>query len=350
MKAALKFEIQAIAAAVPAQTFHCSSLYESFGQKNIDAIMKTTGISTVRVAGEQTTASDLCFNAAQELLHQIPLDNKAIDGLIFVSQTPDYILPQTSHVLQSRLGLGEDTFCLDIRLGCSGYVHGILQAALLLNATSCKHVLVLAGDTNSRMINPGDKSVKMIFGDAGSATLVSRSEHVGYFEIMSDGSGADRLIVPAGGFRKPSTPETGITKETEDGNMRSENDMFMDGLEIFNFMINRVPQLVESMLTTLAWEKDQLDVLALHQPNAFVLNYLRKRLKLEPAKVPTVLEGFGNTGPATLPLIFSEKGGALRENTALNRVLMAGFGVGLSWAGFSCDLSRTTFIKPKELD
>lgn len=349
MNAKLNFEIKAIATSIPAQIFHFFSLYEDFGQKNIDAIIKTTGISNVRLADDKTTASDLCFNAAQELLNTISLDKSAIDGLVFVSQTRDYILPQTSHVLQSRLGLNETTFCIDIPLGCSGYVHGILQAALLLNSTSCENILVLAGDTTSKMINPKDRSVRMIFGDAGSATLVSRSDHIGYFEIMSDGSGADRLIVPAGGYRKPSNSKTSIAKEAEDGNMRSENDMFMDGLEIFNFMINRVPQFIESMLETLTWTKDQLDLLALHQPNAFVLNYLRKRLKLEPGKVPTVIEGFGNTGPTTLPLIFSEKGESLSKLSGLNKVIMAGFGVGLSWAGFSCDLSRTTFIKPKEL-
>ena len=349
MHAKLNFEIKAIATAVPSKFFHCSSLYNDFGKKNIDAIIQTTGVSHVRIADEHATASDLCFVAAQELLNTVSLDKSAIDGLVFVSQTRDYILPQTSHVLQSRLGLNETTFCIDIPLGCSGYVHGILQAALLLNSTSCQNIMVLAGDTTSKMINPKDKSVRMLFGDAGSATLVKRSDQTGYFEIMSDGSGADKLIVPAGGYRKPANPETIITREAEDGNMRSENDMFMDGMAIFEFMIKCVPHLVESMLATLNWGKDELDLLALHQPNIFVLNYLRKRLKLDPEKVPTVIEGFGNTGPSSLPLIFSEKGESLFEKSRLNKVIMAGFGVGLSWAGFSCDLSRTTFIKPKEV-
>lgn len=349
MKAKLKFEIKAIATAVPAQIFHCSSLYEEFGKKNIDAIIKTTGVSHVRIAAEGTTASDLCFEAAQKILHVLPFDKSKIDGLVFVSQTADYILPQTSHILQSRLGLNKATFCIDIPLGCSGYVHGILQAALLLNSTSCENILVLAGDTTSKMINPKDKSVKMLFGDAGSATLVTRSDQTGYFEVMSDGSGADRLIVPAGGYRKPSNSETGIAKEAEDGNTRSEDDMYMDGLEIFNFMISCVPQLVKSILGALNWQKDELDLLALHQPNKFVLNYLRKRLKLDPEKVPTVIEGYGNTGPSSLPLIFSEKGNSLTKKSQLQKVIMSGFGVGLSWAGFSCDLSNTTFVQPKEI-
>ena len=350
MHAKLNFEIKAIATAVPSTFFHCSSLYESFGKKEIDAIIQTTGVSHVRIAGKDTTASDLCFVAAQELLNTLQLDKSTIGGLIFVSQTADYILPQTSHVLQSRLGLNEVTFCIDIPLGCSGYVHGILQAALLLTSTSCENILVLAGDTTSKLINPKDRSVRMLFGDAGSATLVTRSEQTGYFEVMSDGSGADKLIVPAGGYRKPANPETSITREAEDGNMRSENDIFMDGMAIFEFMIKRVPQLVESMLKTLNWKKDELDLLALHQPNTFVLNYLRKRLKLDPEKVPIVVEGYGNTGPTSLPLIFSVKGISLYKTSQLHKVIMAGFGVGLSWAGFSCDLSNTTFLQPKEVD
>jgi len=349
MNANLNFEIKAIATAVPSKIFHCSSLYEDFGKKEIDAIIQTTGVSRVRIVGEHTTAADLCFAAAQELLTTLSLDKSTIDGLVFVSQTRDYILPQTSHVLQSRLGLNETTFCIDIPLGCSGYVHGILQAALLLNSTSCENILVLAGDTTSKMINPKDKSVRMLFGDAGSATLVTRSDLTGYFEVRSDGSGANKLIMPAGGYREPSNFETSITREAEDGNMRSENDIYMDGMAIFEFMIKRVPQLVESMLATLNWKKDELDLLALHQPNMFVLNYLRKRLKLEPEKVPIVVEGFGNTGPCSLPLIFSEKGNNLNKTSRLQKVIMAGFGVGLSWAGFSCNLSNTTFIQPKEI-
>lgn len=345
----LSFEIVAISSAVPMNKLELKDLSDCFSELEIKKIIRTTGISSVRISSEDITASDLCFESAEKLIIETKIPRSSIGALIFVSQTPDYKLPQTSHILQSRLGLNKETYCIDIPLGCSGYIHGLLQASLLLNSGCCNYALVLAGDTTSKMINNLDRSLRMVFGDAGSATLVKIGNENSVFSINSDGSGADQLIIPAGGARTPITLETSIVKIAEDGNMRSNEDLYMDGIGIFNFAINEVPPMFERLINEANWKREEVGTVVFHQANKFMIDYLRKRMNLKSIQVPIDIEIYGNTGPSTIPLLLSNKGNSLGEFQKLEKTILLGFGVGLSWAGVTCNLKDTHFIEPIEI-
>lgn len=334
--------ISGISTVVPKNVLNLESLSSIYGQEDVRKIIATTGIKEVRIADNETTASDLCYQAAQYLIEQMDIVKDDIDGLIFVSQTNDYILPQTSNVLQSRLGLNENVFCLDIRLGCSGYVVGLFQASLLIESGACKNVLLLAGDTTSKIINPKDKSLRMVFGDAGSATIIASGSDCIGFKIHNKGSGFSELIIPAGGFRKPISSLTSNENTDQDGNVRSDNDLYMNGTEIFNFAINKVPSLIDGLLKIAKWSKTEVDLFLFHQANNFMVEYLKRKLKIITEKVPLGVENYGNTGPCSIPLLLSHISG---KQFSSDKVIMCGFGVGLSWAGCYTNLSKTKIFK-----
>ena len=338
-------DIKAISAWLPADRLEMSSLIPQYGVTAVNSIIQTTGIKEVRVADERMTSADMCQKAAEKLIAAESIDKDSIDGLVFVSQTPDYILPSTSVCLQEKLGLSDDTVCLDIRYGCSGYIYGVFQAALWIASGACGHVLVLAGETNTRIVNDNDRSLKMIMGDAGTATLMGRGKGRLGFHIQSDGSGAERLIIPAGGFRMPRTEQTKVLEWDEDHNGRTQEDMYMDGMAIFGFAINQVPHNVNALLDYVGWDKDEVGLYALHQANKFMVDLIGKKIKVPAGKVPVNADKFGNTGPASIPLLLSDLCSADHPYD-LGKVLMSGFGVGLSWGSITCDLSNTHFHKP----
>jgi 3-oxoacyl-[acyl-carrier-protein] synthase-3 len=337
-------KIAAIASWLPENNLEMNSLQSEYGENEVANIIKATGIKRSRIANENDTASDMCFRAASFLIEKEKINGTDINGLVFVSQTTDYLLPASSICLQDRLGLGKDTVCLDIHYGCSGYIYGIFQAALWIHSGACKNVLVLAGDTTSKMIHPKDKSLRMVFGDCGTASLITKGTYPMGISIHSDGSGFDRLIIPAGGFRKPVNEKTSQLMYDEDGNGRTENNLFMDGMAIFNFAITNVHTDINTLIENMKWEKEDVDLFALHQANEFMVNYIRKKLKAPIEKVPTNVTNYGNTGPASIPLLLSEYLYDKKNN--LQKVIMSGFGVGLSWGSIACNMSETTFYEP----
>lgn len=337
-------DISAITSFLPTENLELFSLSSEYGEKAVTTIMQATGIERVRISGKDQTASDLCFEAAIHLLRNEKLEKTQIGGLVFVSQTPDYVLPSTSIILQDRLQLSKETICIDIRYGCSGYIYGILQAALWINTCGCENVLVLAGDTSSKIINQKDKSLRMVFGDCGTATLVKKGNSSLGFSINSDGSGYDRLIIPAGGFRRPFTESTKKIVFDEDNNGRTQEDMYMDGMAIFDFVITNVHKNINDLITQMGWEKNEVGLYALHQANKFIVNSVRKKMKIENEKVPLDVANYGNTGPATIPLLLTNLGKETSYN--LEKVIMCGFGVGLSWGSIAGDLRNTHFYEP----
>lgn len=337
-------QISAIASWLPTDVLEMISFSEEYGEKETSNIIKATGVQRVRIAKGDDTSSDMCFRAAENLIEKENIDKSTIDGLVFVSQTTDFILPATSISLQHRLGLSKDTVCIDIHYGCSGYIYGIFQAALWISSKACKNVLILAGDTTSRMINPKDKSLRMVFGDCGTATLMTVGPNSIGVEINSDGSGMESLIIPAGGFRLPSNEDTEILEYDLDNNGRTANDLFMDGLAIFNFAITNVPKSVHSLLELMDWNKENIGFFALHQANDFMVNYVRKKIKAPVEITPMNVTNYGNTGPASIPLLFSDICSQQKFN--LDKVIMSGFGVGLSWGSIACDMSETRFYEP----
>lgn len=337
--------IKAVNSWLPKTRIEMTSFNSLYGEEEVNSIIKATGVERIRVADNDMTSSDMCVKAAEALFEQEQFDCSQIDGLVFVSQTTDWLLPATSISIQDRLGLSKDTVCIDIHYGCSGYIYGIFQAAAWIACGACKNVLVLAGDTTSRMINPNDKSLRMVFGDCGTASIVSKGEGRMGFQINSDGSGSDRLIVPAGGFRTPVSESTSILEWDADKNGRTQNDLFMDGMAIFNFAITKVHKQVNALIEDMAWNKDDVGFYGLHQANEFMVNYVRKKLKIEAELAPVNVKDYGNTGPATLPLLLSDLCSEPHQYN-LQKSLLTGFGVGLSWGSVATDLSETKFYSP----
>lgn len=340
-----KAKIKSVNSWLPENCVDLLSFASLYGDAEVKSIINATGIEKVRVADSKMTSSDMCSLAAEALFTQDNFDRSLIDGLVFVSQTTDWILPATSISLQDRLGLSKDTVCIDVHYGCSGYIYGLFQAASWIACGACKNVLVLAGDTTSRMINEHDKSLRLVFGDCGTATIVSQGDGQMGFHIQSDGSGADKLIVPAGGFRLPACEDTSILEWDEDKNGRTKNDLFMDGMAIFNFAITRVHKNINKLIDDMGWQKENVGFYGLHQANEFMVNYVRKKLKVSEDIAPVNVKNYGNTGPATLPLLMSDLCSG-NHNYQLNKTILSGFGVGLSWGSVATDLSKTHFYSP----
>jgi 3-oxoacyl-[acyl-carrier-protein] synthase-3 len=331
--------ISGIASAVPEAVRPNTAFTEMFGEENVRKICSRSGVAQVHTAGPDICTSDLCYAAAKRLLESMNRPADTVDALIFVSQTPDYLLPATSCSLHGRLGLGKRCAALDVNLGCSGYVYGLWLASQFIASSSARTVLLLVGDTISRIVSPEDRSVAMLFGDAGSATILERDDSAGpiAFELGTDGSRQNHIMVPAGLFRQPRTPATSIRTRRSDENVRSDEDLAMDGAEIFTFTLAAVPVMIEAALKTAGWDSSTPDAFVLHQANQFMLQHLAKRMRIPPEKTTLAMAEYGNTSSASVPLALTN---ALRDKLQSGslRLLLAGFGVGLSWgaAALSC--------------
>lgn len=328
--------VRGVVAAVPAcKEVNPDSL--GFPQEEALKITESVGVRERHIAGPGVCTSDLCFAAAEVLLKRVSWARESVDALLFVSQTFDYILPATSCVLHGRLALPKRCVALDVGMGCSGYVYGMWLASNLI-AGGCKRVLLLVGDTISKVVSPMDRATKPLFGDAGSATALEADEGgVMWFEMGTDGAGYDQLMVPAGGFRLPRSDTTVVRREREAGNMRSEEDLFMNGSEVFSFTLREVPAMVQSVLASAGWALEDVNAFVLHQANRFILNHLAKRLKLPRDRVCFSIEEFGNTSSASIPVTIAHCLRERLENGSL-RVVLGSFGVGFSWAAVALEL------------
>lgn len=342
-----KVKISGVVTCVPPTEKCIDDEIELFGgnAKQIARLKKTIGLDRRRVVEAGVTAADLCRQAAQRLLTQSSLRAEAVDALIFVTQTPDYLQPCNAAVLHGQLGMRKDCAALDVNLGCSGYVYGLWLAHMMVSAGGCERVLLLAGDTISLLAHPKDRAVAPIFGDGGSATLIERSESArsSWFSLETDGKGFDKLIVPAGGQRCPSSTETQVEAEDADGNIRTPENLFMDGAEIFNFSIQVEPQAVRELVDYAGLGIESVDHFVFHQANRYILSNIAKRLKIDPVKVPMqTVELYGNQSSASIPCaICGELSGQLTEGAA-KRLLVSGFGVGLSWASAILEVGTLT--------
>lgn len=268
------------------------------------------------------------------MIAELRWDKDSIDGLIFVSQTPDYILPATACALHGRLGLSKACAAFDVNLGCSGYVYGLWLAAQMIASGGCSRVLVLAGETASRIVSPMDRAVAPLFGDAGTATALERGSQKMSFRMGTDGKGSKNLIVSAGGFRQPHTPATAERTAREGGNVRSDEDVYMNGSEIFTFTLREVAPLVQSARDDARWSLDDVDAYVFHQANRFMLQHLAKKMKLPLERVVVALENFGNTSSASIPLAITHALSTRLRSEDMN-LMLVGFGVGYSWGALA---------------
>ncbi len=325
--------ILGLSAAVPRHVIDNYSYTEHFPADDVRDIIDKIGVKERRFADTETCASDLCFAAAEKLFIDMDVDRSEIDLLLFVSQTPDYRMPATAIILQHRLGLPDTTVAFDISIGCSGFLYGLSVAFAMLQQKGFRRALVLDGETRSKVYSPKDRKTAFLFGDAGVAALLGKHAKFGesYFSIHSDGSRESMIKINAGGYRNPSSVDT--VKEhvvDEFGNIRTEEQGYMNGADVFNFLIREVPKDVHGMFEHFAVDQSSIDYFVFHQANSYMNSYLVKKLKLDVAKVPMSIEKFGNTSSVSIPLtIVSE----LRDNLeGRKKLLLCGFGVGLSWA------------------
>lgn len=314
------FRMAGVSTCVPPRRMDNLANTERFDPDQVRKVVSMAGVRHRHVVEPGTTSADLCFQAAERLLDGLGWERASISALIMVTQSPDYALPSTSCLLQHRLGLPDSCATFDLGLGCSGYPYGLYVAASLLKAGGHQRVLLLHGETPSRFVAPQDHAATMLFGDAGSATALERCDDAGHasFVLHSDGSGAEGLIIRGGGFRdrSPADPR--------------EMYLRMDGAEIFNFTIKRIPALVDDTLALAGLEIGDIDHFVLHQANRFVMKHLVRKCGLPPERVPFTIEDTANCGGPSIPVTITRAVPASEQSQLL---MLLGFGVGLSWAG-----------------
>jgi len=322
--------IEGIAASVPKQTAD-NLLLDLLTEKERNLFIKAVGIRYRRVAPKGITASDLCFEAALKILKETNTLPSEVSGLIFVTQTPDYLIPNTASILQHKLGLSKSCIAFDVNLGCSGYVYGLSLAAGFSSRIEGSKILLLVGDVSTKVISQRDKSVVPLFSDAGSATIVSyKKGSTFYFNLQTDGAEYDDIIIPDGGLRNATNAQSFIEEEKEPGIFRNNLQMKLDGIRIFNFALREVASNIHTLYEKYNLSLAETDFIFLHQANKLMLESVRKKLNVEARKVPYSLYDFGNTSSATIPLtMVANTRKELSENK--NHLLLCGFGVGLSW-------------------
>jgi 3-oxoacyl-[acyl-carrier-protein] synthase III len=334
--ALLSFEgigIAALSGAVPRTKINNYEYTEYFSAEDVKELVDKVGVFERRFADEKTCSSDLCFAAAEKLIEDNGIDRSEIDLLIFISQTPDYRMPATSIVLQNRLKLPTTTMAFDVNLGCSAFIYGLSLVYGLMQGSGIRKALILDGETRSKVYSPKDRRTAFLFGDAGVAALIERDDKFGksYFSFNSDGSREDLIKINSGGYRNPSSAETVKEKVVDEyGNIRSEEQGYMNGGDVFNFVIREIPKDYKTIFDFAQTDKDNVDYFIFHQANDFINSYLAKKLKIDPTKIPSTIARFGNTSSVSVPLtIVSElKNDLMAEKT----LFLSAFGVGMTWA------------------
>ena len=309
-------------------------------------LMKVMGYNKHRLVEGNTCSSDLAIHGFRDLFNKSLLDKNSIDALIVVTQSPDYLMPPTSSVIQGELGLKEDMLCLDINQGCAGFIVGLIQSFSLLSQESINRVALVNVDVMSRKVNPRDRNSYPLIGDAASIAIIDKShgEEV-WTNLKMNGSRREALMIPAGGMRLPSTPETAEVKDAGDNNFRSMDNLKMDGSAVFNFVQTEVPPLIADLMEFSGKTDSDIHSYAFHQPNKFMLEKLADKLGVERHKVPMdVVERFGNNSGVTIPTVLATN---LKDDLLSNHGLycLAGFGVGLTWASMIMSIGPLEFCQ-----
>lgn len=320
--------IKAIAYYLPEKVVTNEQLVEEFPEWSVDKIAKKVGINERHIAADDETAGDMAFKAAEKLIVENGIDKSTIDFVLLCTQSPDYFLPSTSCIIQHKLGLSTKCGAFDFNLGCSGYEYGLAMAKSLIVSGMAKNVLLLTAETYNKYIHPKDKGNRTIFGDGASASLITKEgfARIGEFVLGTDGSGYDRLIHKTGAMRHYE--RLNDFHEDENGNPLSSDHLFMDGKAIFDFTSDVVPPMIEETLQKNNLTSDDVDLYVFHQANKYMINYLRKLMEIDKDKFYVFMETVGNTVSSTIPIALCE---AQKEEKLYGNVVLAGFGVGLSY-------------------
>ena len=319
----------------------------SFSRSQSMKLKLIMGYNKRRVVNEGTTTSDLCVFGMNYLIDNNLLNKKDIDALVLVTQSPDHFMPSTSSIIQGKLDLKQDMVCMDINQGCTGYIIGLYQSFMLLEQDEISKVVLLNADILTRKVSKNDRNSRPIVGDGASITIIEKNfaNREIFGTVKFDGKRSDALMIPAGGFKLPSSPETSELKKDESGNFRSLDHLRMKGDQIFNFVQSEVPPMIENLINKAKFNKDDIDYFLFHQANKFMLAKLAEKMCIPFKKMPNnIVENFGNASgvsiPATITFNFGEK---LLKNSFL--ICMAGFGTGLSWASIIIHLGKLEFCE-----
>jgi 3-oxoacyl-[acyl-carrier-protein] synthase-3 len=330
----MKARIAAVEYHLPRELVSNEQLAAEFPEWSAEKIEEKTGIAERWVASGDECASDLGLAAATKLFASGICAPSDVDYLLLCTQSPDYFLPTTACILQDKLGIPTRAGALDFNLGCSGYVYGLGLAKALIETDQAQGVLLITAETYSKFIHPKDKSVRTLFGDAGTATLVrgvaGDDEFIGPFVYGTDGSGAANLIVPVGGMRRRHCEPGAALIVDDSGNARGEDSLYMNGPEIFSFTLRVVPGIVHGLLARAGKELGDIGLFVFHQANKYMLDHLRKRLKIPEDKFFVGLRNCGNTVSCTIPIALKQAAGEGRLKAG-DLVMLVGFGVGYSW-------------------
>jgi 3-oxoacyl-[acyl-carrier-protein] synthase III len=327
--------IRSIEYYLPEAILSNAALSAEFPEWSIEKIQQKTGIHERHIAAPQECASDLAFQAARKLFDNEVCRPADIDYILLCTQSPDYFLPTTACILQDRLGIPTASGALDFNLGCSGFIYGLGLAQGLIQTGQAGNVLLLTAETYSKFIHPQDKSVRTLFGDAAAATLICADSgdlpaRAAKYIFGTDGKGAPNLIVPAGGMRQPASAATAEVTDDGSGNRRSLENLYMSGGEIFNFTLQVVPDCVGKLLAQTGKTSDEIDLFVFHQANQFMLDHLRRKLRVPTERFYVSLASCGNTVSSTIPIALkrASEDGTLKDGAL---VMLVGFGVGYSW-------------------
>lgn len=327
----MKSFIKAISYYLPERIVTNEELVADFPEWTVDKIADKVGVKQRHVADEGETATDLAVHASEKIFEENPeISKESIDFVIFCTQSPDYILPTSACIIQQRLGLRTDIGAFDFNLGCSGYVYGLSIAKGLIAGGIATNVLLLTGETYNKHLHPRDKGNRTIFGDAATATIVSTDgfAEIGEFALGTDGRGAENLMIKTGGARTPEKIDD--LSYDENGNPHSSDYLFMNGSEIFMFTQKNVPIVVKQTLAKNELTLEDLNLVVFHQANSYMLNFLRKKIKISREKFFINMENIGNTVSNSIPIALYD---AQKQGLLNGKVLVCGFGVGYSWGG-----------------
>ena len=324
--------IKAISYYLPDRVVTNEELVREFPEWSVDKVAQKVGVDSRHVAAEDETAGDMAEKAARKLFEEYKIAPKSIDFLMLCTQSPDYFLPSTACILQDRLGIPTSAGAFDYNLGCSGCVYGMAMAKGLITAGIAKNVLLLTAETYSKYLHPRDKGNRTIFGDGAAATLVGLNgfAEIGNFSFGTDGNGAENLIVKTGAARQRVRLDD--LQFDNFGNPKSSDYLYMNGTEILNYTLDRIPGLIEEVLQENGCGIDDIDLHVYHQANKYIANLQRVKMKIAPEKYYCCFERMGNTVSSTIPIALKE---ALNEGSIKPgfKVLSVAQGLGYSWGG-----------------
>lgn len=312
--------IRSIASWLPSNKISLSSFAEQYGEKEIKDVIRTTGVEWVYRTDANQKSSDLCFNAAEYLISKDNIDRESIDGLVVLTVTRDWALPDTSVYLQHKLGLKNETVCLDINYGCTGYIYGLMQAAMWIHSGLCQNVLVLGGDMLKNCLDPNAVG-SIDASDIGTASLISKGTTDMAFHLCSEGARYDRIMMSHGGY------------------------ICQDGMGVFSFSIVNGPKSIRAVMDLMKWEDSDVDIYALHQSNQLIIKNIRMALKSSQEKFPVNMKDFGNSSSSTIPHLLCDLYGLNKANRPKHAVFCS-YGAGLTCGSVALDLSKTHFYEP----